>query len=154
MVKENSKRNETILSRNQSISKLKDSTNELNISIEFKSIKSRLSKKFKKCELLFKGLTLSSSYKEFHQFRKCCKQLYFQHAVLNKIGLEKTHKPNKRLLKLTEQLGNEHDLEMLHQYLKDYFKELDEATISIFTLRIEKLRRKILRLYPKIHYPS
>lgn len=154
IAKEISKRNEIILTGDLSFGKLYESDHELNIYIEPKSLKNRLAKNFKKSERLYKGLTISSSYEEFHQFRKCCKKLYFQHAVLNKIGLEKTYTYNKKLFKLTEYLGYEHDLALLQQYLEDQFKEIAEITNSILTFKTEKLKRKILRLYPKIYYPS
>jgi len=105
---------------------------------------------FDKSRRLFKKLNISSSAEEYHRFRKWCKIYYHQLLVLNRIGLEKMSKKNKKLYKLTEFLGDEHDLQEFYQYLLTYFPELSQLSEAMFRLEIKKLRKKALALYPKI----
>jgi hypothetical protein len=49
-------------------------------------------------------------------------------------------------------LGNEHDLQVFYQYLSTHFPELSQLSEALFRLKIKRLRKKVLTLYPKISY--
>jgi len=72
--------------------------------------------------------------------------------MINRIGSAKKNKKNKKLYKLTEFLGKEHDLQMFCNYLSTHYPEISQFSKSLFRLKINKLRKKALRLYPKIVY--
>ena len=137
---------------NETIIKIKEGINQINIYIEPKSLKRRLSKSSQKSVRLFKKLDIQSSPDEYHRLRKYCKYLYFQQVMLTNIGLKATSKQNKQLFKLTEYLGNEHDLELFYQYLKIHFVELSLITQTYFMLKIKKLRKKIVSQYPVVNH--
>jgi len=59
-------------------------------------------------------------------------------------------KNNKRLCKLTEYLGKEHDLQMFYEYMVQHFAGLSCTYEPFFKLKIKKLRKKILAIYPKL----
>jgi len=144
-------RNDTIQQGSESIIKIAESFNSFEINSKHKPLKRKLLISFKKSQRLFKKLNLTSSSDEFLEFRKWCKIYYFKQAVLNRIGSEKTFKQDKKLYKLTEYLGNEHDLQLFYQYLNMHFTELSKISESFFRLKIKKLRKKVLMLYPKIN---
>ena len=107
---------------------------------------------FKKSKKLYLKLSLSSTSEDFHKFRTCCKDNYLQQSVLilNKLRNPSNH--IKSLYKLTEYLGQEHDLQLFKDYLKMHFPELSKLSNSFFNLRIKKLRIKIMKLFPNIKY--
>jgi CHAD domain-containing protein len=137
---------------NEGIIKIKEGINQININIEPKFIKKRLSKNYLKVERIFKKLNTKSSPDEYHKLRKYCKYLYYQQVMLNNIGIEETSKQNKKLFKLTEYLGNEHDLELFYQYLEIHFAELSHITYRYFRSKIKRLRKKVVSQYPLVNY--
>jgi len=141
---------ETIQQGKESILKLTEEFNNLDINIKHKPLKRRLLISFQKSQRLFKKLNLTSSADEYHRFRKWCKIFYHQQLVLNQIKSAKTPKKNNKLYKLTEFLGNEHDLQMFYQFLSTHFPELSQLSDTMFRLEIKRLRKKVLSLYPKI----
>jgi len=143
---------ETIRSGKELILRLTEELSNLDINFRYKLLKRRLQISFQKSQLLFKGINMHSSADEYHRFRKWCKIFYHQLLVLNRIGLEKTSKKYKKLYKLTEFLGNEHDLQVFYQYLTTHFPELSQLSETLFRLKIKKIRKKALALYPKISY--
>lgn len=143
---------ETIQSGKELILRLTEELSNLDINFRHKPLKRRLRISFQKSQLLFKGINLHSSADEYHRFRKWCKIFYNQQLVLNRIGLEKTSQKYKKLYKLTEFLGNEHDLQEFYQYLTTHFPELSQLSETLFRLKIKKIRKKALALYPKISY--
>jgi len=143
---------ETILNWNEAILKIIESIQNLHINSDFKLLKRRLLKSYQKSNKLFEKLSLNSSSDEFHQFRKWCKRLYFQQVAFNRLGFEKTSKQNRKLYKLTEYLGKEHDLNLFYQYLSFHFAILSQLSRSYFNRRIRKLRKNILMVYPQINY--
>ena len=143
---------ETIQQGKKSILKLTEELNNLDVNFKHKPLRRRLIISFQKSRSLFKKLSLSSSAEEYHRFRKWCKIFYHQQQVLNQIKSEKTSKKNKKLYKLTEFLGSEHDLQVFYQYLSMHFPELSQLSEAMFRLKIKKLRKKVLALYPKISY--
>ena len=144
--------NETILHGNDSIIEFTESLNNSNFNTEPKLLKRKLSVSIRKCKRLFMKLKLNSSADEFHEFRKWCKIYYFQQAALYRIGKGKTPKKNIKLYTLTEYLGREHDLQVFYQYLVTHFPVISFTSESFFKLKIKKLRKKILGLYPKVNY--
>jgi hypothetical protein len=140
----------TILSVKESIIKLTEELNNLDITIQNKPLKRRLLVSFKKSQRLFKKLSLGSTANEYHQFRKCCKIFYHQQIVLNWTESEKMSKKYKKLYKLTEFLGNEHNLQVFYQYLSIHFPELSKLSEDLFRFKIKRIRKKVLTLYPKI----
>jgi len=145
-------RKETIWKGSEAILKITGAIQNLHINSELKLLKRRLLKSHQKAQKIHEKLSLNSSSGEFHQFRKCCKRYYFQQIVFNRLGLEKTAKQNKKLYKLTEYLGKEHNLHLFYQYVCVHFTELSQLSQSFFMLKIRKLRKYILKLYPKINY--
>ena len=143
---------ETIQKGMESITKLTEELNNLDVNFKHKPLKRRLFISFQKSQRLYKKLNLSSSADEYHRFRKWCKIFYHQQIILNRIGSEKTSKKSKKLYKLTEFLGNEHDLQVFYQYLSTHFPELSQLSEALFMLKIKRLRKKVLTLYPKISY--
>jgi len=143
---------ETIRNWNEAILKIIEAIQNLHINSDLKLLKRRLLKSYQKTNKLFEKLSLNSSTDEFHQFRKCCKRLYFQQVAFNRLGFEKNSKQNKKLYKLTEYLGKEHDLNLFYQYLSFNFTILSQLSRSYFNRRIRKLRKNILMVYPQINY--
>jgi CHAD domain-containing protein len=143
---------ETIRKGNEAIIKITEAIQNLHINSVLKLLKRRLLKSFRKSQKLYERLSLNSSSDEFHQFRKWCKRFYFQQVAFNQLGFKKTSKQNKKLYKLTEYLGKEHDLHLFYQYLSFHFAELSQLSQSLFMHKIKKLRRNVLMLYPKINY--
>jgi hypothetical protein len=143
-------RNETIQQGNASIIKLTETLNNFKVNIKPKPLKKRVLISFRKSRRLFKKLNLTSSPDKYHTFRKWCKIYYFQWALLNRIEPEKSYGKNKKLFKLTEYLGDEHDLQLFHQYMGMFCPELSKISESFFSLKIKKLRKKVLVLYPKL----
>lgn len=143
---------ETIRNWNEAILKIIEAIQNLHINSDLKLLKRRLLKGYQKSNKLFEKLSLNSSTDEFHQFRKCCKRLYFQQVAFNRLGFEKNSKQNKKLYKLTEYLGKEHDLNLFYQYLSFNFTILSQLSRSYFNRRIRKLRKNILMVYPQINY--
>jgi len=142
---------EIIQQGKESITKLTDELSNLDISFNHKHLKKRILISFQKSRRLFKKLNISSSSHKFHKFRKWCKIFYHQQIILNRIGSEKTSKKSKKLYKLTEYLGNEHDLQVFHQYLSTHFPELSQLSEAMFRSKIKRLRKKALALYPKFN---
>jgi len=143
-------RNQTIQSTKEAIRKLTEELNNLDINFKSKPLKRRLSISFKKSQRLFKKLSLTSPAIKYHRFRKWCKIFYHQQIVLNGIESEKMSKKNRKLYKLTEFLGNEHNLQVFYQYLSIHFPELSKLSEAVFRLKIKRIRKKALALYPKI----
>jgi len=134
------------------IIKLAGELNKLDVDFKHKLLRERLLISFQKSRRLFLKLNLSSSSHEYHKFRKWCKIFYHQMIVLNRIRQQKMSKKRKKLFKLTEYLGNEHDLQLLYQYLSTHYPELSKLSEAIFMFKIKRLRKKALALYPKISY--
>lgn len=137
-------RDETVQSGKESITKLTEELSSLDFNFAYKPLRRRLIISFQKSRRLFKRLSLSSSAEEFHRFRKWCKIFYHQQIILDRIGSKKTSGKNKKLYKLTELLGNEHDLQMFYQYLSTHFPELSKLSEALFRLKIKRLRKKAL----------
>lgn len=152
IVKDNKIDKERIQQGNESIVKLTETLNNLHVSFKFKPLKRRLLISFQKSKRLFKMLNLNSTAGEYHAFRKWCKIYYFQQAALNRIGSVKTSGKNKKLFKLTEYLGKEHDLQLFYQYLTAHFPELSQLSETLLRFKIKRIRKKVLMLYPKISY--
>lgn len=152
IVKDNKIDKERIQQGNESIVKLTETLNNFHVNFKFKPLKRRLLISFQKSKRLFKMLNLNSTAGEYHAFRKWCKIYYFQQAALNRIGSVKTSRKNKKLFKLTEYLGKEHDLQLFYQYLTAHFPELSQLSEALFRLKIKRIRKKVLMLYPKISY--
>lgn len=152
IVLENIVGKETIQKGIEAILKIIEAIQNLEVNSELKLLKRRLLKSHQKTQDIYKKLTLNSSSDEFHVFRKWCKRFYFQQAVFNRLGFTRTSKQNKKLYKITEDLGKEHDLNLFNQYLSVHFAELSKLSRSFFYKRIRKLRKSILMVYPKINY--
>lgn len=143
---------EPVPSGKESITKLIAELCNLDFNFGHKPLVRRLIISFQKSRRLFKKLRLSSSADKYHRFRKWCKILYHQQIILDRFGSKKTSGKNKKLYKLTEFLGNEHDLQVFYQYLSTHFPELSKLSEALFRLKIKRLRKKALALYPKISY--
>ena len=141
---------ETIQQGKEAILKLTEELSNLGVNFKHKPLKRKLMINFQKFQRLFKKLNLASSADEYHRFRKWCKIFYYQQLVLNQKKSEKTPKKNRKLFKLTEFLGNEHDLQVFYQYLSTHFPELSKLSEAMFRLKIKRLRKKALALYPKL----
>jgi len=141
---------ENVQSGKEAILKLTEELSNLDINLTYISLKRRLIISCQKSRRLFKKLSLHSTSCDYHRFRKWCKILYHQQIILDRIGSKKTSGKNKKLYKLTEFLGNEHDLQMFYQYLSTHFPELSKLSEALFRLKIKRLRKKVLALYPKI----
>ncbi len=151
IINDNINTKETIQQGKESILKLTEELRSLDFNFAHKPLRRRLIISFQKSRRLFKKLSISSSAEEFHRFRKWCKIFYHQQIVLNRIGSEKTSKKSKKLYKLTEFLGNEHNLQVFYQYLSTYFPELAQLSEALFKSKIKRIRKKALTLYPKIN---
>lgn len=143
---------ETVQPGKESILKLTEELHDLDVNFKYKLLNRELLKSSKKTRRLFKNLNLSSSSDKIHDFRKWCKIFYLQQEALNRVVSVKTSQQNKKLFKLTEYLGNEHDLQLFYQYLTLHFTELSKKSAPFFSLEIRKVRKKALALYPKISY--
>lgn len=143
---------ETIQKGKEAILKIWEEIQNQHINSELILLKRRLLKSYQKSHKLFKKLNLNSSTEEFHEFRKSCKRFYLQHVAFNRLGFEKTSKQNKKIYKLTDSLGKEHDLNLLFEYLGAHFTELSQISQSFFIQKIRKFRKNNLNLYPKINY--
>ena len=152
ILQENRIGKEAILNGNEAILKINEAILNLPINSELKLLKNRLLKSYKKSQKLYKRLSLNSSSDQFHEFRKWCKRFYLQQAAFNRLGLNKTYKQNKKLYKLTEYVGKEHDLQLFIKYLSVHFVKLSQLSHSFFKRKTRKLKKKILILYPKIEY--
>jgi len=129
---------------------LTDAIAGLDLNAGHRHLKKRIEAKYKTSKRLFDKLKLSSSHEEFHQFRKCTKQLYLQQAALKHTGFPKIVKHPNLLFKVTEYLGKEHDLQMFYEYLNIYFVGLTPEAKPFIKYKINKIRKKILKQYPQI----
>lgn len=152
ILQENMDRKEAIQKGNEAIQKINEVLLHVPINSELKLLKRRLLNSYQKSQKLYKRLTLNSSSDQFHEFRKWCKRFYLQQAAFNRLGLSKTYKQNKKLYKLTEYLGKEHDLQLFIEYLNVHFTELSQSSHSFFKRKTKNLRKKIFMLYPEIEY--
>jgi len=152
IVNEIKKSKETIQTEEKSIIILTKELSKVDIILKHKPLKRRLLISLQKSRRLFKKLELSSSAGEYHRFRKWCKIFYHQRLVLNRTGTEKTPGKNKKLYKLTEFLGDEHNLQVFYEYLSTQFPELSQLSETLFRLKIKRIRKKALALYPKISF--
>jgi len=143
---------DTIQQGKELLVKLTEELSNLDVNFKHKPMKRRLMISFQKSRRLFKKLSLRSSSRAYHRFRKWCKIYYHQQIILNRIGSEKMPRKNKKLFKLTEFLGDEHNLQVFYQYLSTHFPELSQLSEALFRLKIKRLRKKVLALYPKINY--
>jgi len=143
-------KDETDHSGKESITKLTEELSTLDFNFEHKSLRRRLIISCQKSRRLFKKLSLNSSAGEYHRFRKWCKIYYHQQIILDRIASKKTPGKYSKLYKLTEFLGDEHNLQVFYQYLSTHFPELSELSEALFRLKIKRLRKKALALYPKI----
>ena len=115
------------------------------------SLKKEHLKTFQKTQKLFNKLRQTSSSENFHKCRKWARYLYLQEKALSRFKLEILQpKEIKRLHKLTGYLGNEHDLQVFNKYLKAHFYDLSGTLRPLVLLKIQKMRRKALGLYPEI----
>jgi len=143
-------RDETVQSGKESILKLIEELCSLDFNFEHKSLRRRLVISCQKSRRLFRKLSLSSSSCDYHRFRKWCKIYYHQQIILDRIASERTPRKYKKLYKLTEFLGDEHNLQVFSQYLSTYFPILSQLSEVLFRSKIKRLRKKALALYPKI----
>ena len=142
----------TIQTTKESIIQLTQELSNLDITIKNKPLKRRLLISFNKSQRLFKNLKPGSTANKYHQFRKWCKIFYYQQTVLNGIESVKRSGKYKKLYKLTELLGNEHNLQLFYQYLSTHFPELSKLSEAVIRLKIKRIRKKALNLYSKICY--
>ncbi len=142
--------NETIQKGNESILKLTETITNFEVTSEPKRLKRKLSVSFRKAKKIFIKLKTNSSADDYHEFRKWCKIFYFQQAALHRIGKGRAPKKHLQLYNLTECLGKEHDLQMLFEYMVLHFAGLSCTYEPFFKLKIKKLRKKVLALYPKV----
>jgi len=152
IVNNNNNSNETVQTGKESITKLTEVLCSLDFNFEYKPLRRRLIIGFQKSRRLFKKLNLCSSSCDYHRFRKWCKIYYNQQIILDRIESEKTPGKNKKLYKLTEFLGDEHNLQVFYQYLSTHFPVLSQLSEAMFRSKIKRLRKKVLALYPKISY--
>ncbi|NEW85356.1 MAG: CHAD domain-containing protein [Mariniphaga sp.] len=144
--------NETIQQGNKSILKLTETLTNFEVTSDPKRLRRKLSVSFRRAKKLFIKLKTNSSADDFHEFRKWCKIFYFQQAALHRLGKGRAPKKNIQLYILTEYLGKEHDLQMLFEYMVLHFAVLSCTYEPFFKLKIKKLRKKVLALYPKVNY--
>jgi len=142
----------TIQTTKESIIQLTEELSDLDITIKNKPLKRRLLISYKKSQQLFKKLKPGSTANKYHQFRKWCKIFYYQQKVLNGTESVKMSIKYKKLYKLTELLGNEHNLQVFYQYLSTHFPEFSMLSEAVISLKIKRIRKKALDLYPKICY--
>jgi len=151
LVKENGEIKETIGEFRKSTLEISATIHSLEIIADLKLLKQRRWKIFKKTMQLFEKLTLASTAEDFHKFRKWSRYFYFQLKVFNLLGLEKVPlKEVKRLHKVTTYLGDEHDLQLFYQYLRKQHPNVFGIVEPFLLLKINKLRRKVMELYPKV----
>jgi hypothetical protein len=151
LVKENENLRLKIKELNGTINDQSKAVNNSFRNCNFKILKDNNKYTFQMTQRLYKGLKLSSSSDDYHKFRKWCIFFHFQQTALYSIGFEKiSPKNDHKFHKLTEYLGNEHDLQIFHEYLKTNFSDLSEKLGPFFLLKINRLREKVLLLYPKI----
>jgi len=143
-------KDETDHSGKESITKLTEELSTLDFNFGHKSLRRRHIISCQKTRRLFKKLTLYSSAGEYHRFRKWCKIYYHQQIILDRIASKKTPGKYSKLYKLTELLGDEHNLQVFYQYLSMHFPELSQLSEALFRLKIKRLRKKALAIYPKI----
>ncbi|MFZ4399192.1 MAG: CHAD domain-containing protein [Bacteroidales bacterium] len=151
-VKELINKKDILIQGNSSIINMIDTFNKTYIYSDIKSLNNSVLNTFKKSKRLYKKLSLSSSSEDFHKFRTCCKDYYLQQSVLILNELRNPSNHIKSLYKLTEYLGQEHDLQLFRDYLKIHFPELSKLSNPFIKLKIKGLRIKILNLYPNIKY--
>jgi CHAD domain-containing protein len=152
ILKDIKNREGTIQTTKESIIQLSKELSDLDITIKNKPLKRRLLISFSKSQRLFKKLKPGSTANQYHQFRKWCKIFYYQRIVLNRTESDKMSKERKKLYKLTEFLGNEHNLQVFLQYLSIHFPEFSKLSEAVIMLKIKRIRKKALNLYPKISY--
>jgi CHAD domain-containing protein len=113
-------------------------------------LRRRLMKSYQKGRKCMIKLKHSSSSNKFHEFRKWCKILYLQQTAISKTGLQKTSQQKKKLYKLTEYLGKEHDFQQFYEYLNIYFVGLTPVIEPSVRVHILSLRKRILNLAPRL----
>jgi len=151
LVKENKKIKDTIRQLRESIITISISVENSHISSDLKLLEKSHRKTVQKTKQLFKTLTLSSSAEDYHKFRKWCRYLYFQEAVLKRLDKKKgVSKEIGKLHKITDYLGYEHDLQLFYLYLRKQFTDMFEIIQPFLLLKIKKLRKKVLALKPGI----
>lgn len=101
-------------------------------------------KTYKRCRKLFENLSVGSSSKQFHQFRKCSKTLQYQLGILNKAGLGRI-KTKRKLDGINRILGWKNDLNVFINYLKHNSREIYRQTAPFFKKEIKSMQRKILK---------
>lgn len=140
----------------ETIRQLNESALEISTTLENLDFKNSLLKKnytrtFRKTKKLFKNLTLNSPSADYHKFRIWCKNFYLQHSALHSLGLQM--KPSckaKKIDKITEYLGDEHDLELFYQYMRKNSMKFSNNVNLYFLVKIKKLRSKAIHQYLKI----
>lgn len=153
LVKDNKDLVEAIKQLKNSVLSISEAIDSSNVYSDMKWFKKRYRKIFQKTRPLFHALTLDSSPEDFHEFRKVTRSLYFQQAAIKDLEPGKVSLTDARKLhKLTEHLGNEHDLQLFYRYLKEQFPEMYENIQPFLLVRIKKLRKKAMILFPSLTF--
>jgi hypothetical protein len=114
------------------------------MNIDYKLLKNRYLKLFKKTRNFYNKLTLSSSMFDYHKLRKLSNILYFQQFVLNTLKLIRSHKKRRKLHKLISDSGFEHDLQLFGQYIERHFNVLHEKIAPYLNKMSVSNRKSIL----------
>jgi hypothetical protein len=118
---------------------------------KMKELNKAKSKTFQKTRVLLNSLNFSSSSVDYHKARKWCRYYYYQEDIFNDSDFEKVSLEQKnKIHKLTEYLGNEHDLQLFYNYLSLNFTNASGQLQPYLFSKINRLRKKILTLYPDI----
>lgn len=114
------------------------------IYMDNQQIKTFAGKTFKKCQKQFNNLSVASSSKQYHQFRKCSKTLQYQLGFMYQAGLGRSQSKNK-LDQINHLLGRKNDLNIFVKYLRANLKDVHRQTSPALKKEIKSLRRKILK---------
>ena len=103
---------------------------------------------YRKARKAFRNVTAQPTPALRHEWRKQVKYLRNAASVLHEAGIRGLGKPIKRLVRIAELLGDDHDLVVLRQALQSRAAEADEVLASIGQ-RAARLSTQALRLGDK-----
>lgn len=99
-----------------------------------------LCKSYKKCHSFYKKNSSYKNAEELHELRKKIKVLYYQMDVLKFVNPKFFKAKATQLHAVTEQLGNDHDLYVFLNDLKQLKYDFEETELQVLSKQIEHLR--------------
>jgi CHAD domain-containing protein len=112
---------------------------------------SELEESYLKSYRIYQNLTVFSNPEMIHELRKKLKQLYYQFDFIRYVHPRFFRLKTDQLNKITEQLGEDHDLNVFLVELKSGFLDFDNIDLQILENQVQNHRElNLIKLNPRL----